>query len=114
MARGWGIRAVTAAGALGGVDAGAWALSDCARIGPPCEHTASHKASVHTENLLDIFTPPHVMLITSLRRIAARNGRRAAYTTALRLATSRNHCELSLGVRCSVFMSVRHSPNLGS
>src|SRR4051794_2020471 len=125
MERGWGISAVTAAWTLGGVDAGAWALSDCASVGPPYEHTASHKASVHTENLPDIFTPPHVMLITSegdgaspavhvslLRpRSRARLILAAGYTTALRLAASRNQRALSFGMRFCVLKSTYTIPN---
>jgi hypothetical protein len=67
MKCGWGINAVTEAGSTGGVDAceGSRALSDCASAGEACEHTASHNASVNTEDLPDIFKPPHVILITS-------------------------------------------------
>jgi hypothetical protein len=40
--------------------------------------------------------------------------RRDHYATALSVATSRKNSALSFGVRLSVFMSTRYSPNFGS
>jgi hypothetical protein len=67
MKLGWGINAVTDAGSAGDVDVceGSRALSDCASAGMACEHAASHNESVNTEDLPDIFKPPHVILISS-------------------------------------------------